>query len=281
MIETVEVDGTEYTLGADKDSTVAFTEAGTRANIASDESLATMFGKIKKFFTDLKTVAFTGSYDDLSDKPQVELTYAEYQTLVDNNEDDPDVEYFCNDIETASTDYIETSVVTALTGATSLTITNSYITPTCRPRVFAQPASCKTTGSTQYKVKAKISSITNGSCTLSFPALAENTEFKLLINAPEVSSPIITRQLKGTTQSATINAGAEYSATFDFTSQLDDDETIIGIFPDATGVAGLTIRIFYPNSTGKTATVVWRNTTSSSLTAPSLRVTVIAMKISL
>ena len=49
----------------------AFTEASTRANIASGDSLATIWGKIKKFFTDLKTVAFTGSYNDLTDKPSV------------------------------------------------------------------------------------------------------------------------------------------------------------------------------------------------------------------
>ena len=46
-----------------------FTEATTRANITSGETLSTLFGKIKKFFTDLKTVAFTGSYSDLSNKP--------------------------------------------------------------------------------------------------------------------------------------------------------------------------------------------------------------------
>lgn len=46
-----------------------FTEATTRANITSGETLSTLFGKIKKFFTDLKTVAFTGSYADLSNKP--------------------------------------------------------------------------------------------------------------------------------------------------------------------------------------------------------------------
>ena len=48
-----------------------FTEASTRANIASGETLATILGKIKKFFTDLKTVAFTGSYNDLSDQPTI------------------------------------------------------------------------------------------------------------------------------------------------------------------------------------------------------------------
>ena len=48
-----------------------FTEAGTRANIASGEKLSTIFGKIKKFFTDLKTVAFTGAYSDLTGKPNL------------------------------------------------------------------------------------------------------------------------------------------------------------------------------------------------------------------
>ena len=48
-----------------------FTEASTRANIASGETFATILGKIKKYFTDLKSVAFSGSYTDLSDKPTI------------------------------------------------------------------------------------------------------------------------------------------------------------------------------------------------------------------
>ena len=54
---------------ATNDQTPTFTEASTRVNIASGETLNTLFGKVKKFFTDLKTVAFTGSYSDLSNKP--------------------------------------------------------------------------------------------------------------------------------------------------------------------------------------------------------------------
>ena len=50
---------------------VTFTEAEERTNIESQETLAIMFGKIKKWFTDLKTVAFTGSYNDLSNKPTI------------------------------------------------------------------------------------------------------------------------------------------------------------------------------------------------------------------
>lgn len=65
----------EVVLGSDtrlSDSrSVTFTEAQTRSNIESGEGLNTLFGKIKKFFTDLKAVAFSGSYTDLTDKPTI------------------------------------------------------------------------------------------------------------------------------------------------------------------------------------------------------------------
>lgn len=48
-----------------------FTQASTRANIESGETISTIFGKIKKWFADLKAVAFSGSYNDLSDKPTI------------------------------------------------------------------------------------------------------------------------------------------------------------------------------------------------------------------
>jgi hypothetical protein len=49
--------------------TPTFTTASSRTNINSGETLATIFGKIKKWFSDLKTIAFTGSYTDLLNKP--------------------------------------------------------------------------------------------------------------------------------------------------------------------------------------------------------------------
>ena len=55
----------------DKLAKPTFTEASTRANIASGEKLSVILGKIKKFFTDLKTVAFTGAYSDLSGRPSL------------------------------------------------------------------------------------------------------------------------------------------------------------------------------------------------------------------
>ena len=57
--------------GDSKDNTVTFTQASTRTNISSTEKHSTLFGKIAKWFSDLKTVAFTGSYNDLSNKPTI------------------------------------------------------------------------------------------------------------------------------------------------------------------------------------------------------------------
>lgn len=51
--------------------TPTISEASTRANLASGDTLATIIGKIKKFFSDLKAVAFSGSYNDLTDKPTI------------------------------------------------------------------------------------------------------------------------------------------------------------------------------------------------------------------
>lgn len=64
-----EGDGIDITNNAISVDTT-FTEASTRANIDSGDTFSTILGKIKKFFTDLKTVAFTGSYNDLSNKPK-------------------------------------------------------------------------------------------------------------------------------------------------------------------------------------------------------------------
>ena len=52
--------------GNANDTTVTFTESTTRANITSGEKASVLFGKIKKFFADLKTVAFTGNASDVS-----------------------------------------------------------------------------------------------------------------------------------------------------------------------------------------------------------------------
>lgn len=61
---------------ATNDQTPTFTEAAARENITSGEKLSTLFGKIMKWFSDLKAVAFSGSYNDLSDKPSIPAAVA-------------------------------------------------------------------------------------------------------------------------------------------------------------------------------------------------------------
>lgn len=58
---------------ATNDQTPTFLEESTRNNIASGDKLSLIFGKIKKFFSDLKPVAFSGSYNDLDDTPDLSL----------------------------------------------------------------------------------------------------------------------------------------------------------------------------------------------------------------
>lgn len=55
--------------GDAKDTTVTFATAGTRVLPLSTEKLSVIVGKVVKYLTDLKTVAFTGSYNDLSNLP--------------------------------------------------------------------------------------------------------------------------------------------------------------------------------------------------------------------
>ena len=49
--------------------TPTFTKADSRDLPISGETLSTLFGKILKWFSDLKSVAFSGSYNDLANKP--------------------------------------------------------------------------------------------------------------------------------------------------------------------------------------------------------------------
>ena len=53
------------------DQTPTFSEDSTRVNIVSGEKLSVILGKIKKWLSDLKAVAFSGSYNDLKDKPDI------------------------------------------------------------------------------------------------------------------------------------------------------------------------------------------------------------------
>ena len=67
--------GAVSTGGDTAENTTAFTAASARENLKSSESHATLFGKIVKWFSDLKEVAFTGKipWSDVTGKPS---TYA-------------------------------------------------------------------------------------------------------------------------------------------------------------------------------------------------------------
>ena len=53
------------------DVNVEFNEASSRQGLDSGESVKTLFGKIRKWLSDLKAVAFSGSYNDLTNKPTI------------------------------------------------------------------------------------------------------------------------------------------------------------------------------------------------------------------
>lgn len=71
MVEDSDLDDYLTKTGNGSDVTVTFTPATSRANLATGEKLSVLMGKLSKWFTDLKTVAFSGSYNDLTDKPSI------------------------------------------------------------------------------------------------------------------------------------------------------------------------------------------------------------------
>lgn len=50
-------------------ATVEFEEASERQPVESRENISILFGKIKKWLSDLKPVAFTGKFSDLEEIP--------------------------------------------------------------------------------------------------------------------------------------------------------------------------------------------------------------------
>lgn len=63
------LDGKLATTGNASNVTNTFTQASSRTNLTTGEKLSISLGKIMKWFADLKAVAFSGSYNDLTNKP--------------------------------------------------------------------------------------------------------------------------------------------------------------------------------------------------------------------
>lgn len=65
-----------------------FSQSGTRANLSAGEKLSISLGKIMKWFSDLKTVAFSGKYSDLTDRPTIPAGgIADASKIIDNIDD--------------------------------------------------------------------------------------------------------------------------------------------------------------------------------------------------
>ena len=71
-------DNVVATNGDTSENTVTFKTASARENLKSGEKHNILFGKIAKWFADLKAVAFSGSYNDLNNKPTI-------PTVINNN----------------------------------------------------------------------------------------------------------------------------------------------------------------------------------------------------
>lgn len=105
---------------------VTFTAAASRTNVATGDSLAIIVGKIAKWFTDLKTVAFTGSYNDLSNKPTIPSKVSDlsndskYITAADIP---TNVSAFTND----SNFQTDTQVTASITAATKDLASKTYV----------------------------------------------------------------------------------------------------------------------------------------------------------
>lgn len=76
--QTLKVGGEDVTDASNH--TATFSQASSRTNLTTGEKLSAMFGNISKWLADLKTVAFTGSYNDLSNKPTIPAAVTVDQT---------------------------------------------------------------------------------------------------------------------------------------------------------------------------------------------------------
>ncbi|MFR3982908.1 MAG: hypothetical protein ACLTY0_07760 [Lachnospiraceae bacterium] len=82
-----------------------FVEQKERSNLAAKDKLPVIFGKLSKWYADLRPVAWTGSYSDLTNKPTIpEGSAANYQVA---NNDTTEAEGFVADARIVRTHGLE------------------------------------------------------------------------------------------------------------------------------------------------------------------------------
>ena len=70
-------------------NTVSFTEASTRLNILSGENIPTLFGKIKKWFSDLKSLAFKDTISETDLNTTLSGKISSYDSHISNTTSNP------------------------------------------------------------------------------------------------------------------------------------------------------------------------------------------------
>jgi hypothetical protein len=180
-----------------------FTQASSRANIASGETLTTIFGKIMKFFADLKTVAFTNSYNDLDDKPTIPTVNNATLTIQKNG---TNVETF-----TANASANKTANITVPTKVSELTNDKGYTT----------------NKGTVTSVKVGSTSYSPSSGVVSLPAY------------PTVNNATLTIQKNGTTvKTFTANASSAVTANITVPTKVSELTNDSGFVTNATLKSG-------------------------------------------
>lgn len=142
--------------------TATFTAAGTRANISSGETLATIFSKIAKFFGDLKTVAFTGSYSDLTNKPTI-------PTVTNDLTDELKAHYdaaYTHSTQAHAPSTAEANIIDEVqVNGTALTVTNKAVNITVPTTVAsmsdASNYALKSDLTNVYKYKGSVAAVAN------------------------------------------------------------------------------------------------------------------------
>lgn len=160
-----------------------FTAADTRENIASKEKLPKILGKIARFFSDLKEVAFSGKYSDLSGKPAIvnNNTTTEAGSALDARQANPTIEgTMANQILQLNNDFQN-----AVPWIQDCSIVNSHL-------AYASPDTLHTPAA-EGKTNSTISII----LTVIVPMTTENVSINTQYSFTAVTGEIFVRTISG------------------------------------------------------------------------------------
>ena len=160
--KATDLEGYLETDGDGSDVTATFTAAGSRGNINSNETLAVIFGKIAKWYADLKTVAFSGSYNDLANKPTIPTVTND---LTDALKAKYDAAYTHSTQAHAPTNAEANVIESVSVNGTALTPTNKGVNITVPTTVAsltdASNYALKTDLTNVYKYKGSVAAVAN------------------------------------------------------------------------------------------------------------------------